>query len=62
MSHLHVRFISVIGSEFISNNIFNELITATNLSEVPPPNYDAAFYRVPSNVSLPRYEAKHWTM
>ena len=61
MSHLYVTFISVIDSEFISNNIFNELIGTTNHSEVPPPNYMLSYlqlhlmYRclvMKSNISL----------
>jgi hypothetical protein len=48
------------GSEFISNNISNKLITATNHTEVPPENYEIVFYTALSNVSLLRYEARHW--
>jgi uncharacterized BrkB/YihY/UPF0761 family membrane protein len=50
------------GSEFISNNISNELITATNHGEVPPASYETAYYTALSNVPLLLYEAKHWTV
>jgi hypothetical protein len=62
MSHLYDTFISIMDSEFISNNILNEFIFATNHSEVPPANYEAAFCKALCNISLPSYETKHWSV